>query len=445
MTGVARSGAVLASFLLMVSTAARGAGAEKAAPAADAVIEVRQKAFDAARGPERAKAGAALVDALLEALEAKADAKAYDEALALARRAQTVAAMIGSPRTAQIGARLKTLLDAMKVVRDAEALRKQLDENPQDAALREKAVRAFLVDLDDPAEAATCVEGVSDETLRKYVPAAAKGVEAAPELACAELAAWYRGLAETASPAAKVAMLSRAQDYYERFLGLHTADDLERTKAAIALQMTKDGLKALGAPARKQKPAQKSAWIDLLAQGDPAKDGVAGSWQRAGAGMSVAPDLGARLMTPLALEGDYEVEVRFVRTAGDDMAGIILPVADTQVCLIIGGYHGQASGLDLVNGKRCSVNETKAAVVLENNRPYTAVIQVQVRGQEAQVSATLEGKPLVDWKGPPAALSLPTWFKLPGAKSLGLTTWGSAVTFESVRLKMLSGEAKPIR
>jgi formylglycine-generating enzyme required for sulfatase activity len=75
------------------------------------------------------------------------------------------------------------------------------------------------------------------------VPAAAKPIEQAPELACNELGDWYHGLADQATaPASKGAMLRRAKAYYRQFLDLHKADDLARAGATLMLKKVGDAL-----------------------------------------------------------------------------------------------------------------------------------------------------------------------------------------------------------
>jgi len=221
---------------------------DKAAACYDRILEVHQRQFDLGKGSARSKAGEALIDALMAAVELKQASGATADALALCRRAQSVARLINSEAKSVVDARLVSLGQLMRLVREADDLKKQLEAGPQNAAVREKLVRLCLVDMDNPAEAATHVEGVSDEALRKYVPAAAKPLDAVPEMACTELGDWYKTLADSALPAAKGAMLARAQGYYQRFLRLHETADLSRTKAAMLLKKVEEEMKRVGSP-----------------------------------------------------------------------------------------------------------------------------------------------------------------------------------------------------
>ena len=212
------------------------------------IVEIRQKQFDIARGGDRPKPGEALVDALLSLVDAQM-AGGGAGAIGAARRAAAVARGINSPRKDAVEARLSALDQAARVAAEVEDLKKQVAQDPQNRAAREKLVRRLIVDLDNPAEAARFVEGVEDPSVLKYVPAAARPVEEVPELACMELAEWYRGLAEAASPAAKAAMCTRALTYYRRFLGLHEAQDLSRAQASLMVKKIEESL----APAAQQK------------------------------------------------------------------------------------------------------------------------------------------------------------------------------------------------
>ena len=430
-----------ASFvvLLCLWPALACAAAPAAAAPEDSALQAKQKAYEAARGPERAAAGEACIDALLEAAEARTQAGAPAESVARYQKALATALVIKSDRRPEIEACLKAVAEAARASRAAEDLKKQVEANPGDAALREKLVRTYLVDLDNPAEAAKYVEGVADEGLRKFVPAAAKGVEAAPELACIAFGDWYRGLADAAATRARPAMLNRAQGYYRRFLELHTAEDLDRAKATLALKKVEDDLAALTLVAVKTP-----LWIDLLAKVDPARDTVTSKWQRAGQALSTAPAAPAGITVPVTVNGDYEVEMKFRRTSGDDMVGLTLPIAAGHVVLNLGGYRGTASGLEFIDGKRSQANVTKVPIQLQNNRSYVALARVVVRGQEAEVSVKLDGQPIINYKGPLASLAMPKWFAAV-PKALCLLTWESGATFESLRLRMLSGEAKPMR
>ena len=270
---------------------------EQAGMCAERLVDVRQKQFEGSRRADRPPAGEALIDALLDAAERKQQAGALTDAVAFYRRAQAIGRAVSSPRSGEIDARQKVLARAMQTEREIADVKTLLEKSPGNTALREKLVRIYAVEKDDPAEAAEHLEGVKDETLRKYVPAAAKGVEAAPELACQELGEWYRSLGETAPATAKAAMYARAKAYYERFLALHPTEDLARMTASLALRKVEAELAKLGGapaptatakapspskptPAPSGKTIRTGQWVDLVPLVDLSRHAVKGTWEQ---------------------------------------------------------------------------------------------------------------------------------------------------------------------
>jgi len=430
---------------------------EKAPACAARILEIRQKQFDAARGSDRAKAGEALIDALLPLVDAKEKEGAATEAAALLKRAVFVAAAVKSARRSDLDARLKAMEQAARMAREIEDLKKQLEADPKNAAARERLVRLYLIDLDDPAEAAKWVEGVEDESLRKYVPAAAKPLAEAPELACLELGEWYRGLGEEAPPAAKAAMYARAKAYYDRFLQMHAAADLDRTKAKAALlkieaEIGKSAGPTAAPPKEPKAPAKESDWIDVLALVDPAKDAVRGNWQRKGAALVIESQPGQenQIKVPVVPRGNYEFQFKFTRSdpSGAYMVSVIIPVAESSVMLDLGagGADPEAHLLESIKGKGIDGNETLLRpAALEDGVAYSVSVKVETDPTGAGISVVLDGKPIITWRGPAGDLSVHPAWRLPDHRGPALIAKSCSVIWHSVRLRMISGDAKPIR
>jgi hypothetical protein len=437
-----------AALELLAQTAA-----DRAAWCAERLLEVRQKQFDAARGDEKKAAGEALLACLLPAAEAKEKSGALPEAAALCRRMQVVAAAIDSPCRAEIDARADALALKMKVARQIADVTAMLARDPRNVGAREGLVRLYLVDLDDPAGAARHLAGVADETLLKYVPAAAKGIEAAPEVACTELADWYRGLAETALPAAKAAMYARAKAYLARFLEIHPAQDLDRTRATLALAKIDEAAAKLATPARptpkppapREKPAPAiQHWIDLLPLVDAARDCHEGSCEHKDGGLWVFSKANGRLTVPVVANGSYEARFAWKRTWGPGQVTLTLPAGSGDFTLVLGGVAGVFSGLERINGRGGSKNETTIRPSkFDNDRVYRVTAQVKLTGDRAEIAVQLDDQPFMSWNGPQSALSAGYAVAERGCFGLGL--WGAGVQFSEARIKMLSGEARPLR
>ena len=228
---------------------------EKKLESLQKVAAMCQRSYATARWGAKAKAGEALMEALTVLADAQVAAEDADGAGATLRQALIVATRIRSVSKAALQAQLAGLGARQKIEEEIAALKAKLEKDPKDAASRKEIVRLYLVEMDEPAGAATFVGETLDEATRKYVPAAAKPPEEAPELACKELGEWYRGLADEATaPASKGAMLERAKAYYERFMDLHKADDLARTAATLMLKKIDDALARLPSAAEKFSP-----------------------------------------------------------------------------------------------------------------------------------------------------------------------------------------------
>jgi formylglycine-generating enzyme required for sulfatase activity len=222
---------------------------------------VYQKQYAMARGNARTKAGEKAIEVLGVLAEAQAAEGDLDDAGTSLRQALALATAIKSESRAGLQARLAGLASHEKIEKQIEAVKAKLDADPGDADSRKELVRLYLVEVDRPAEAAKFVNETLDGPTRKYVPAAAKPVSEAPEAACTELGDWYKGLADqAATPVSKGAMLRRAQGYYQRFLALHTAEDLGRTAAALTLKRIEAALAKLsGAEEPKFHPSSLTA------------------------------------------------------------------------------------------------------------------------------------------------------------------------------------------
>jgi hypothetical protein len=215
---------------------------ERKAECAGEIATIFERRYEAVNGPPKKIAGEALVEAMLAAADVRSEAGDTGAATALCMRAGIIAGIIGSQKKIEIQAVLDATAARQAAVGRAKALRAALADGTRDATVRREIVRLYTVELDDPATAAGFLNSTCDEAMRKYVPAAAKSVADAPELACAELRDWYRGLAQAAAPAFKARLMDRAIAYNKRFLELHGADDPDRANALEANRLMRDEL-----------------------------------------------------------------------------------------------------------------------------------------------------------------------------------------------------------
>ena len=407
----------------------------KAPACLDKIVVVRQRQYDAAKDLERVKAGTALVEVLLAAADARGEAGAAADAAALARRAQTVAAAVAPDRKAEVQARTDRVAWRQRMRNRAAELKARLQANPQDAASRKELVRILVVDLDDPAQAAPLLDETCDEAMRKSVPAAAKEAADTPEEACMELAEWYRGLSDGASLPAKPALLERARGYYARFLELHVADDVQRSQAALAKKKVDELLLKFGAGGAKGSWAVTGGqWIDLLAALDASR--LPPGAKRTDLGLALAKDVFKGITFPCMPEGSYQVSIKFVRASGKQGVGVRLPLGASAVSLRLGAAD-EITMLEGLSPGAVSGGESR----LSNNREYTFEVTVLLKGDQADIAATLDGKPNLRWQGP-QSVAQGAGADARSIKCLGLGKYPeSDITVRSARVRMLAGKA----
>jgi len=180
-------------------------------------------------------------------------------------------------------------------------------------------------------------------------------------------------------------------------------------------------------------------WVDVLKSVELKKRGAIGKWQIRDKELVVsAIDDPARLPLPAAPRGAYDVKVEFTRTDGDGTVGVILPVG-TRQCLVAVNFGGGPSGIDMIDGVRANKNDTAFPGALANDRRYTLEIAVRLDRDEASLTATLDGRPLVFYRGPAASLALHKQWAIPARNTLGLAAEADVV-FHRVQIRTKSAK-----
>ncbi len=214
---------------------------ELKAAAFEAIVAVQQRRYNAAKTADKAAAGEALIDALLA--QAFTRASDLEAAIAIARRAQGVASTIKSPRQAQIKAGIDAVQARHKLNARIDELKAKLKDNPADKAAGRELVMIYLVNLDSPAEAHKFTFLLDDAELKDRIGLADSDPATLDEKQAMDMGEWYRKLAD-GEISARLPLLTRAHTYYQRFLDLHTTEDLERTKATLVLKSVRQTLDA---------------------------------------------------------------------------------------------------------------------------------------------------------------------------------------------------------
>jgi serine/threonine protein kinase len=167
-------------------------------------------------------------------------------------------------------------------------------------------------------------------------------------------------------------------------------------------------------------------WTDLIAQLTPGIVEQTGHGWSLKNGQLVSPDTKwATLPLPGKFSGtSYQVRVKLRQLTAKDAFHAVLPVGDRMTGFELDGYQGRYTGLQLVNGKKGKdvpgILEGKQVM---DSEPHNLELTVGLDGANATITATLDARPLYEWKGPTAALSEnPNWgVTAPGTLALGTT------------------------
>ena len=137
----------------------------------------------------------------------------------------------------------------------------------------------------------------------------------------------------------------------------------------------------------------------------------------------------------------WQFDVEFTRTGGYDNIVFLIPVAASEAGISLNAFTDTAA-FEATHGQGEPKENRVKIGKLQNDRKYSAHVQVLVRGDDAQVTVSLDGKRVLGWTGPHAALTMSPDWSLPRRQGLGMGTWCSNVVFHTAKLKMLSGKAK---
>lgn len=414
------------------------------------ILAIYQRGYDRSTGEKKTAAGQEYVAYLVKQADAKIAAKDYTEAMNLLRKARPVAIAIKSEEKDAIQSKIDVYTQMALVTSKVDSAEKKLKANPWDKVTHGQLLELYLTDLDDPAKAAKHLELGGDETQKKMVPLAAKSIGDIDEPTALTLADFYEGLSKKGITLTKAAMLTRSKNYYEHYMTLHTAEDVQKTAAALNLKRVSDSLAKLESELGGVKKTEiaDGKTLELLDYVDPSRDGQRGKWWRHGE--TIKADRGGFVELPLLrpavrIEGtSYNLKVKFVRDSGEGSVGIIFPVGTTQVTYIMNLFPQGAAGLSDVNGKGAADNATRKDVSLSNGKVHN--VDINVKAEEdgtAAVAVLFDGKSVVEWKGKQSDLAINDMVSPRDPKVIAFVTFNSAVTFGSAKLKMLAGKAEP--
>lgn len=412
------------------------------ASAREKLIPLLTRQMAAGKPDEREQAGETLIDLLLTIGDEKIERKQYAEAAADYRRAMTVAQQRKSASVDVAKAKLEMAGSRERSVKQLARLQEKLLQDAQDNATAEEIIKLYAFQLGEPTAAVAYLNRAKDPDLLRYVTLAAKPVADISTDDCLALASWYKLAGDGAPPSQdKTLAWQAAIRYIDHFRRTYVGDDLPRKRADVMHDQLKQSLSASGIYTRTTR--------NLLALVDPDKDVVNGHWKRVDGALVSSKQRGARFALPVRLTGDYKLRVGFTRDQGDDSLVVVVPVGKTQVGVAIDSFkdEGSFSGLEQISGKRARDNETRLkGVLIRNAQRHTLEIDVSIEGNAANITAAMDGKTIVRWKGSQTLLDVNPQASVSDKQAIGFMAWDSVFIIHSVTITLKpGGEVTPVR
>lgn len=196
-----------------------------------------------------------------------------------------------------------------------------------------------------------------------------------------------------------------------------------------------------------------SAWVDLLEW----SEGI--DWKSRGydwsencegtpgkAGITLKPTKGLQNIFPLPaiIDGDYDMEVEFTRHEGRHSVEAFFPVGTKNLQLLLSANGGTVEGIFGTDGQNLlteSNPRTRPPFTVSNQVPHR--IKVRVRRSEELVNVEVDIDDVPNhftWSGKPSVLDKAfAGRKITTVRRVWIGAYESRVTFDNVRVRMLSG------
>ncbi|MBC8117371.1 MAG: hypothetical protein H7062_23485, partial [Candidatus Saccharimonas sp.] len=181
--------------------------------------------------------------------------------------------------------------------------------------------------------------------------------------------------------------------------------------------------------------AADPTWQPLLAEIDPAKNGVAGEWSKSGEALTVTAVPRARLALPVAPTGEYDIRINFTRRTGRNSVGLIVVHGGRQVAFEVDGWGTHLAGFQNIDGRSFQENATRREnVSLDNGKRYTMTVEVR----KDRIRGLLDDKEIAVVQTDGSDLSLSDLWVMPDKRQLGIVAWNCDTEFHSIEVRSTS-------
>ena len=114
-------------------------------------------------------------------------------------------------------------------------------------------------------------------------------------------------------------------------------------------------------------------WVDLLQFVDTARDRVSGTWTRNGTNVTCESGERSRIAMPVTIDGSYDVEVEFTRTAGRDDVATMFSVGPHTSAVTLSSWGGSVSGMMFLDGRDANNRDNPSSIQTGASQTVVAI------------------------------------------------------------------------
>ncbi len=175
------------------------------------------------------------------------------------------------------------------------------------------------------------------------------------------------------------------------------------------------------APASTTGSPINSKSLDILALINTQQHRIAGDWSRKGSEVMSPVMVAAMLELPFQATPSYEMELEVERVGTKvESFCIAFPIDGNWGMVVLDGYDGVASGLNLVNGQKAFTNPDRyQSPVFRSGKN-----QIKLRVTPKTIVVEVNGTTIVNWAGDPTTLSIEYYWKAGEGKAF-IGTWNA--------------------
>lgn len=189
-------------------------------------------------------------------------------------------------------------------------------------------------------------------------------------------------------------------------------------------------------------PAESSDAIDLLNLIDGSRDQYVGRWGFDGSALYTAVVQWGRLQIPYSVPQEYDVHLVVTRESGNNSLNLGLSTGKSQFMIVLDGGDGLTSGIDLVDDRGFTQNDTTfGGKVFRLNRKTTISCSVRTAG----VTLSVDGRKVIDWKGEVSRIKLLPQWHVPNGGAIFLGCWETLFRIDEFVLVPRSLKSVPSR